>query len=73
MSQEPATKVEMFFVVFVLQVSNQEAVDMVRPLFTNFGGSPSLLTACKKLVDLSATRGSTDDISVMIIPLRSFI
>lgn len=55
------------------KVGNQEAVDMVRPLFTNFGGSPSLLTACKKLVDLSATRGSTDDISVMIIPLRSFI
>eukprot|EP00268_Persea_americana_P013040 TRINITY_DN1565_c0_g1_i5.p1 TRINITY_DN1565_c0_g1~~TRINITY_DN1565_c0_g1_i5.p1 ORF type:complete len:202 (-),score=42.45 TRINITY_DN1565_c0_g1_i5:305-910(-) len=55
------------------KVSNQEAVDMVRPLFTNFGDSPSPLTACKKLVDLSATRGSTDDISVMIIPLRSFI
>lgn len=72
MSQERTTKVEMF-VVFVFQVGNQEAVDMVRPLFTNFGDSPSLLPACKKLVDLSATRGSTDDISVMIIPLRSFI
>ncbi|KFK23516.1 hypothetical protein AALP_AAs67696U000400 [Arabis alpina] len=53
------------------KVSNQEAVDIARPFCV--GTEESLLLACKKLVDLSASRGSSDDISVMLIPLRQFI
>ncbi|AEE77272.1 Protein phosphatase 2C family protein [Arabidopsis thaliana] len=51
------------------KVSNQEAVDIARP-FCLRTEKPLLLAACKKLVDLSASRGSFDDISVMLIPLR---
>ncbi|AEC05891.1 Protein phosphatase 2C family protein [Arabidopsis thaliana] len=54
------------------KVSNQEAVDIARP-FCLRTEKPLLLAACKKLVDLSASRGSFDDISVMLIPLRQFI
>ncbi|KAL1205209.1 putative protein phosphatase 2C 25 [Cardamine amara subsp. amara] len=54
------------------KVSNQEAVDIARPLCLGTE-KPLLLEACKKLVDLSASRGSSDDISVMLIPLRQFI
>ncbi|KAF2568264.1 hypothetical protein F2Q70_00025462 [Brassica cretica] len=54
------------------KVSNQEAVDIARP-FCVGTEMKSLLLACKKLVDLSASRGSSDDISVMLIPLRQFI
>lgn len=57
------------------KVSNQEAVDIARPFCV--GGIETekkpLLLACKKLVDLSASRGSSDDISVMLIPLSQFI
>lgn len=53
------------------KVSNEEAVDIARPFC--LGTEKSLLLACKKLVDLSASRGSSDDISVMLIPLRQFI
>ncbi|VYS58764.1 unnamed protein product [Arabidopsis thaliana] len=53
------------------KVSNQEAVDIARP-FCLRTEKPLLLAACKKLVDLSASRGSFDDISVMLIPLRQF-
>lgn len=31
------------------------------------------LQACKKLVDLSVSRGSVDDISVMIIKLQNYV
>ncbi|XP_051121378.1 probable protein phosphatase 2C 30 [Andrographis paniculata] len=48
------------------KVRNQEAVDIVR-------SSTKTLAACKKLVDLSLTRGSRDDISVMIIHLTQFL
>ncbi|KAF8113538.1 hypothetical protein N665_0049s0053 [Sinapis alba] len=54
------------------KVSNQEAVDIARP-FCLGTEKKTLLLACKKLVDLSASRGSSDDISVMLIPLRQFI
>ncbi|KAK6932996.1 PPM-type phosphatase-like domain, partial [Dillenia turbinata] len=46
------------------QVSNQEAVDVVRTLCIGVD-KPDPFSACKKLIDLSAKRGSTDDISVM--------
>nr|GMD14082.1 probable protein phosphatase 2C 25 [Ipomoea batatas] len=46
-----------------LLVSNQEAVDAVRPLCTGLENS-QLLSACRKLVDLSVSRGSFDDVSV---------
>ncbi|CDY10703.1 BnaA05g12330D [Brassica napus] len=54
------------------KVSNQEAVDIARPFCVGTEMKP-LLLACKKLVELSASRGSSDDISVMLIPLRQFI
>ncbi|XP_065016927.1 probable protein phosphatase 2C 32 [Musa acuminata AAA Group] len=54
------------------KVSNQEAVDIARPLCID-ADTASSLSACKKLVDLSATRGSLDDISVMIIKLQHFV
>ncbi|KAK6135796.1 hypothetical protein DH2020_030491 [Rehmannia glutinosa] len=53
-------------------VSNQEAVDVVRSLCVSMD-KPEPLFACKKLVDLSLTRGSLDDISVMVIQLTRFI
>lgn len=60
------------FFPFLFQVNNQEAADVVRPLCTGVEKRKPLF-ACKKLVDLSVTRGSTDDISVMIIQLGHFI
>lgn len=56
----------------MLQVTNQEAVDVVRPLCIGVD-KPDPFSACKKLVDLSARRGSTDDISVVIIQLGHFV
>ncbi|CAL5404655.1 unnamed protein product [Camellia sinensis] len=46
------------------KVSIQEAVDVVRPSSIGVDKSESI-SACKRLVDLSVTRGSIDDISVM--------
>ncbi|XP_022887147.1 probable protein phosphatase 2C 25 [Olea europaea var. sylvestris] len=54
------------------KVSNQEAVDVVRPLCVGID-KPEPFSACKKLVDLSLSRGSADDISVMVIQLAHFI
>lgn len=59
------------------KVSNQEAVDIVRSMWINSSSSsnhtqPSLLSACKKLADLSVSRGSFDDVTVLVIPLRRF-
>ncbi|XP_077239450.1 putative protein phosphatase 2C 25 [Tasmannia lanceolata] len=54
------------------KVGNQEAIDMARPLCVGTN-NPTVLSACKKLTDLSVMRGSTDDISVMIIQLGHFI
>ncbi|KAL4189758.1 hypothetical protein AMTRI_Chr08g208740 [Amborella trichopoda] len=54
------------------KVGNQEAIDLARPLCATTD-KPSPLSACKKLVDLSLSRGSVDDISVMIIQLGLFL
>ncbi|KAE8692904.1 putative protein phosphatase 2C 25 [Hibiscus syriacus] len=54
------------------KVGNQEAVDIARPLCTRISKSLPL-SACKKLVDLSVSRGSFDDISVMLIQLGHYI
>lgn len=53
------------------KVSNQEAVDMARPLCVG-ADTPEPLKACRKLVDLSVSRGSLDDISVMLVRLDHF-
>ncbi|KAA8534054.1 hypothetical protein F0562_031748 [Nyssa sinensis] len=53
------------------KVSNQEAVDIVRPLYVGVD-NPQQFSACKKLADLSVTRGSSDDISVIVIQLGRF-
>ncbi|CAH1438763.1 unnamed protein product [Lactuca virosa] len=52
-------------------VSNQEAVDIIRPFCVGIEKS-DLFSACKKLVGLSTSRGSYDDMSVMIIRLSNF-
>ncbi|KAK9282719.1 hypothetical protein L1049_010939 [Liquidambar formosana] len=54
------------------KVTNQEAVDVVRPLCVGID-KPEPFSACKKLADLSVRRGSTDDISVMVIQLCHFV
>nr|XP_043637478.1 probable protein phosphatase 2C 2 [Erigeron canadensis] len=53
------------------KVSNQEAIDLARPFCVgNDKLQPAL--ACKKLVELSLSRGSIDDASVMIVQLGQF-
>lgn len=54
------------------KVGNQEAVDMARP-FCLDPHNQLLIDACKKLAGLAASRGSTDDISVMIVQLKHFV
>ncbi|BAT88328.1 hypothetical protein LR48_Vigan09g126800 [Vigna angularis] len=54
------------------KVSNQEAVDIAGP-FCVGNNRQQPLQACKKLVDLSVSRGSVDDISVMIIKLQNYV
>ncbi|XP_058182705.1 probable protein phosphatase 2C 2 [Rhododendron vialii] len=54
------------------KVSNQEAVDVVRHSCVGIDNLEPF-SACKKLVDLSVTRGSIDDISVLVIQLAHFI
>ncbi|KAL9271112.1 putative protein phosphatase 2C 25 [Drosera capensis] len=53
------------------KVTNQEAVDVARPLCI---GSSKFepLVACKKLIQMAASRGSCDDISVMLIQLDQY-
>lgn len=60
-----------FSLALNLQVSNQEAVDVVRPFYLGTNGT-KLMVACKKLVDLSASRGSCDDTSVMLVRLKPY-
>ncbi|KAK1284245.1 putative protein phosphatase 2C 2 [Acorus calamus] len=55
------------------KVSNQEVVDVVKPFCMKSSGTSSLLSACRKLTDLSRSRGSVDDITVMVIQLEHFI
>ena len=50
----------------VNQVNDQEAVDVVLR-------EKNLLVSCKKLVDMSSSRGSMDDITVMVINLQNFV
>lgn len=54
------------------KVSNQEAVDITRSFCIGVD-APKPMTACKKLVELSVSRGSVDDISVMVIQLGRYI
>jgi serine/threonine protein phosphatase PrpC len=54
------------------KVSIQEAVDIARP-FSVGVDKPEPLFACKKLVEVAASRGSFDDISVMVIQLDRYI
>lgn len=54
------------------QVGNQEAVDIAHSFCTGVD-KPEPMVACKKLVDLSVSRGSVDDISVMLIKLGNYI
>nr|GMD27131.1 probable protein phosphatase 2C 25 [Ipomoea batatas] len=51
------------------KVSTQEAVDVARAFCVD---KSQLLSGCKKLIDLSVSRGSIDDVSVMLIPLGKF-
>ncbi|KAE8656868.1 putative protein phosphatase 2C 25 [Hibiscus syriacus] len=53
------------------KVSNQEAVDIARPSCVGIN-KPNPLNACKKLVNLSVSRGSSDDISVMLVQLGQY-
>ncbi|XP_068338638.1 probable protein phosphatase 2C 25 [Pyrus communis] len=53
------------------KVSNQEAVDVVRP--SCLGTDGQTLVACKNLIELSTSRGSCDDISVMVVELRPYL
>lgn len=54
------------------KVTNQEAVDVVRPYCVDVE-NPKTLSACQKLVELSCKRGSLDDISLIIIQLQKFV
>ncbi|KAH0747942.1 hypothetical protein KY290_027174 [Solanum tuberosum] len=54
------------------KVSNQEVVDAARPLCCTGMSKPRPLLASKKLIDLAVSRGSVDDICVMIIQLQQF-
>lgn len=53
------------------KVSNQEAIDIARPFCIGIE-KPEPLSVCKRLVELSASRGSVDDISVMLVQLGRF-
>ncbi|XP_051116720.1 probable protein phosphatase 2C 2 [Andrographis paniculata] len=53
------------------KVSNQEAIDIARPMCVNVD-RPRPVAACRKLVDVSVSRGSRDDMTVMLIQLGRF-
>ncbi|KAL8225135.1 hypothetical protein R6Q57_017692 [Mikania cordata] len=53
------------------KVSNQEAIDLARPYCVGNDKLEPVL-ACKKLVELAASRGSYDDATVMIVRLGRF-
>ncbi|CAN4087482.1 unnamed protein product [Withania somnifera] len=54
------------------KVSNQEAVELLRPFCLGVDNQQPL-SACKKLVDLAVARGSCDDITAMVIQLDQFV
>ncbi|XP_066381747.1 probable protein phosphatase 2C 32 [Miscanthus floridulus] len=51
------------------KIDNQEAVDLARPLCIN-NDKTSRMAACRMLTETSISRGSTDDISVVIVQLQ---
>jgi len=53
------------------KIDNQEAVDLARALCTN-NDKASRMAACRMLTETSISRGSTDDISIVIIQLQKF-
>ncbi|NP_001169546.1 putative protein phosphatase 2C 32 [Zea mays] len=53
------------------KIDNQEAVDLARPLCIN-NDKTSRMAACRMLTETSISRGSTDDISVVIVQLQKF-
>ncbi|KAL5218499.1 hypothetical protein ABZP36_019183 [Zizania latifolia] len=53
------------------KVENQEAVCIARPLCGR-NDKASRMAACRKLVETAVSRGSTDDVSVVIIQLQQF-
>lgn len=53
------------------KVDNQEAIDIARPLCIG-NDKASSMAACRRLVETAGSRGSTDDISVLIIQLHKF-
>ncbi|XP_062210911.1 probable protein phosphatase 2C 32 [Phragmites australis] len=53
------------------KIGNQEAVDLARPLCGS-NDKDSRMAACRMLAETSISRGSTDDISVLIIQLQKF-
>ncbi|EER95033.1 hypothetical protein BDA96_01G432800 [Sorghum bicolor] len=53
------------------KIDNQEAVDLARPLCIN-NDKTSRMAACRMLTETSISRGSTDDISVVIVQLQNF-
>ncbi|KAI3427854.1 Protein-serine/threonine phosphatase [Psidium guajava] len=54
------------------KVTNQEAVDLVRAMNVD-ANLHDPFSACKKLAELSMRRGSTDDITALVIDLRRFV
>ncbi|KAJ6768159.1 PROTEIN PHOSPHATASE 2C [Salix koriyanagi] len=54
------------------KVTNQEAVDVIHPSCVGVDELDPL-SACKKLVELSLSRGSVDDTTVMVIILDRFV
>ncbi|KAM0909579.1 hypothetical protein ACQ4PT_014743 [Festuca glaucescens] len=52
------------------KVSNQEAVDAVSR--SNNSGRDNSAGCCKELVDMARSRGSRDDITVMVVDLKRF-
>lgn len=53
------------------KVDNQEAIDIARPHCIS-SDKASRVDACRRLVETAVSRGSTDDISVLIIQLQKF-
>ncbi|CAD6203228.1 unnamed protein product [Miscanthus lutarioriparius] len=53
------------------KIDNQEAVDLARHLCIN-NDKTSRMAACRMLTETSISRGSTDDISVVIVQLQKF-
>jgi protein phosphatase 1L len=53
------------------KVDNQEAIDIAGPHCIS-NDKASSVDACRRLVETAVSRGSTDDISVLIVQLQKF-